>query len=163
MKDKTNHCIGKYPGTVFDIIIIFLFFIKYDTCNTYLGLKGTVVMESSAMLSHNSWFLHNLWRVCWTPQSAHNGSGTSHVLQKSVAFDFMSPWRQGSQNISSFLSWSSLKLKQLVFFIIKVIKHKFFNYTWQSFNWFIINLINIVFFLNRVLQFWRIILGLRLH
>lgn len=97
------------------LTLFFFFFTKYDTFNTYLGLKGTLVVESSAMLSHNSWFLHNLWRVCWTPQSAHNGSGTSHVLQKCVAFDFMSPWRQGSQN-TSFLSWPSLKLKQLVFY-----------------------------------------------
>lgn len=62
------------------------------------------------MTSHNLWFRHDLWRVCWAAQSLNNGSGTSQVLQKSVAFVFMSPWRQWFQKISRCSIWFPLKI-----------------------------------------------------
>lgn len=55
-----------------------------------------------------SWPLVAFWRVCTWAQFSHIGSGSSQVLQKCDASVWMFPQRQGSQNISFSVSWSSL-------------------------------------------------------
>lgn len=47
--------------------------------NSLLLVWNSFHMEHSSMSSHDLWFRHNLWRVRWAAQSAHNGSGTSQV------------------------------------------------------------------------------------
>lgn len=84
--------------------------------NTYFWFSP-FISRNSSITSHISWSLHDLCRMCCCAQLSHNGSRSSHVLQKWVALVFKSPKRQGSHKTSVSLHCFSLLSFKKKFFL----------------------------------------------
>lgn len=57
-------------------------------------------LKNSNKFLHISWSLHIFCRVCCLAHSSHNGSGSSHVLQKCVALTWIFSIKHGSHSTS---------------------------------------------------------------
>lgn len=72
----------------------------------------------SSMSLDNSWSLNGFCFVWFLAQVSHNSSGSSHVLQKCVAWTLLFSEKQGSQKCLSSISLKYLKEHFVIFFLI---------------------------------------------
>lgn len=79
--------------------------------------KLDYLFRKSLISPHNSWFLVSFCLVWCLPHISHNGSGSSHVLQKNVAITRLFSVEQGPHSIS-FTILFSLKIKKYIYIYI---------------------------------------------
>lgn len=114
--DKQFRCKSSEKKYIFNINImsiichkIKLMIKKYPREN-----KLDYLFRKSLIYPHNSWFLVSFCLVWCLPHISHNGSGSSHVLQKIVAITRLFSVEQGPHSIS-FTILFSLKIKIYIY------------------------------------------------
>lgn len=79
--------------------LICFFYIRFKWNNLTYQFFDRNLKNSNKFL-HISWSLHIFCRVCCLAHSSHNGSGSSHVLQKCVALTWIFSIKHGSHSTS---------------------------------------------------------------